>query len=85
MKCPWERIDGFRSILEFSRFVQWMNEQIKTSVAIEVPVDSPYANAPSLREKWFLHVDSGEKWRLVWPDPPFPGIFEVVLSIHRGV
>ena len=74
MKCPWEKINDFRSLLEFNRFVHWVSENI----AMEIPVKSPYAGATSLDEKWFIHIDSGEVWRLVWPDPPFTGVFEQV-------
>jgi hypothetical protein len=55
-----------------------MNEQINANVARERPVKTPYAGAPSLDEKWFLHIDSGEVSRRVWPDPPFTGLFEPV-------
>lgn len=78
MKCPWEKINNFQSLLEFNRFVSWMNEQVDENVVKLIPVVSPYAGATVLGEKWFLHVESGEIWRLVWPDPPFTGVFEVV-------
>lgn len=80
-KCPWEIINDFRSLLEFNRFVQWMNEQVNANVAREIAVRSPYASSTSLNEKWFFHIDSGEAWRLIWPDPPFTGIFEPVRLI----
>jgi hypothetical protein len=77
-KCPWEKIDDFRSLSEFNRLVHWMNVQVSENAAQETPVRSPYAGATSLQEKWFIHVDSGDIWRLVWPDPPFTGVFEPV-------
>lgn len=76
--CPWEKIDNFRSPSEFKRFTQWLDERIRDGEAKEVSVQSPYAGATSLQEKWVVHVESGDIWRLVWPDPPFVGVFEPV-------
>ena len=79
MKCPWEKIDDFNSLSEFNRFVDWINDQVGKSIAKEIPVKSPYAGATSLKEKWFVYIESNDVWRLVWPDPPFTGVFEPVL------
>ena len=78
MKCPWEKIDDFRSFSEFNRFFAWINEQVSANAAREIPVRSQYAGATSLKEAWFLHIESGDIWRLVWPDPPFTGVFEPI-------
>ncbi|MBC3929991.1 hypothetical protein [Undibacterium sp. CY21W] len=75
-KCPWGKIDAFQSISEFNRFVAWMNEQVIANDASETFVKQRYAGASTLDEKWFTHIDSGEVWRLVRPDPPFAGVFE---------
>lgn len=76
--CPWEKIKDFRSIIEFRRFEEWMNDQIRTGSAREIEVVFPYAEAPSFYQKWFEHCDTQTVWRLVWPDPPFPGVFEPI-------
>lgn len=76
--CPWDPIHDFRSYAEFDRFVEWMNTQIASGIAEEISVSSHYIGSTSLSEKWFKHVGSGIVWRLVWPDPPFTGVFEPV-------
>ena len=76
--CPWEKISDFRSYSEFERFVEWMDEQVRSAVAVEVPVERPYIGATTFREKWFRHIATGSTWRLVWPDAPFTGVFETV-------
>lgn len=76
--CPWERICDFRSYSEFDRFVAWMDEQVRSANAEELPVSKPYLGATTFREKWFRHIASGTTWRLVWPDAPFTGTFEPV-------
>ena len=75
--CPWEEIRGFQSPGEFNRFVGWITEQAKLGTVEEVPISSPYAGA-TFQEKWFRHKESGKVWRLVWPDAPFTGVFELV-------
>ena len=77
--CPWEKIANFQSLSEFNRFVDWMSEHVKSGEAQEVPVGKLYlGDCAGFPEKWFLHVASGQIWRLVWPDFPFTGIFEQV-------
>jgi len=76
--CPWEKISDFRSYSEFERFVEWMDEQVESAVAVELPVERPYIGATTFREKWFRHTATGMTWRLVSPDPPFTGVFEPV-------
>ena len=77
-KCLWEEIDGFQSLGEFNGFVAWINEQVATGKAKELLVKSPYMDATTFEEKWFAHLESGQVWRLVWPDGPFTGLFEPV-------
>jgi len=76
--CAWEEISNFRSLIEFRRFVTWMEQQITAGLATEVPVGNPYSGAASLTEKWFRHIESGQIWRLIWPDGPFCGLFKQV-------
>jgi hypothetical protein len=77
-QCPWDPIQAFSTPGEFSRFVAWMGNLVSQSSAKEVPVVKPYAGATTFTEKWYMHVASGQIWRLVWPDAPFKGLFERV-------
>ncbi len=73
--CPWERIDDFASRAEFDRFVAWMSAQVDAGSATEVPVTMRYLESTTLIERWYRHSESGQTWRVVWPDPPFRGLF----------
>jgi hypothetical protein len=75
--CPWEKISDFQSLSEFNRFVEWMADQTKSGAAEEIPVEKTYLGGNTFREKWFRHIASGQIWRVVWPDAPFKGIFEL--------
>lgn len=74
--CSWESINDFASFSEFNRFVSWIDKQVAIGQAVELEVGAPYLDATSFTEKWYRHIDSGETWRLVWPDGPFTGLFE---------
>jgi hypothetical protein len=80
--CPWEEVDGFVSLVEFRSFERWMLGQVSGGLARQVPVADPYRrDADELVEVWYLHLQSREVWRLVWPEPPFGGVFlRVVLE-----
>lgn len=81
--CPWEEIRGFDGWTEFERFLSWIDMQIADGTAREVPVFHAY-NVMDLTEKWFEHIPSKTTWRLVWPDPPFAGVFlKVEISLSR--
>lgn len=74
----WQAIDDFQSLGEFNRFVIWLEEQVSVGEAEEVTVEQPYVGAMSLKERWFRNSTESRIWRLVYPDPPFTGIFEPV-------
>ena len=77
--CPWEEIDGFVSLVEFRSFERWMTGQVSGGLARQVPVASPYRHEErGLAEVWYVHLVSREVWRLVWPEPPFQGIFKKI-------
>jgi hypothetical protein len=78
MRCPWEYIGGFRSLIEFREFQSWMDQQAKRGIAAQVPVASRCYGF-NLEEQWYTHIETSENWRLVWPDPPFAGVFEKVV------
>lgn len=74
----WARINDFKGILEFERFVAWIDDLIKSGGAIEHHVDHPYAGSTSLKERWITKAGRQQMWRIVWPDGPFKGVFEPV-------
>ena len=77
--CPWEEVDGFSNLVEFRSFERWMTGQVSGGLARQVPVASPYRHGDSellLVEVWYVHLLSRQTWRLVWPEPPFDGIFQ---------
>jgi hypothetical protein len=81
--CPWEEVDGFASLTEFRSFERWVTGQVSGGLARQVPVGSPYIHdgvhaAVVLAEVWYLHLQSRETWRLVWPEPPFDGVFKKI-------
>lgn len=76
--CPWERIADFDGWSEFNRFNVWLHSQVAEGVAKETAILKPYSEAGGLTEKWFVHMPTNQVWRLVWPEPPFAGIFEPV-------
>jgi hypothetical protein len=78
--CPWEEVGSFRSPVEFRSFERWMTGQVSAGMARQVPVGSPYLDGAVFVEVWYLHLKSREVWRLVWPEPPFDGVFLPVES-----
>jgi hypothetical protein len=79
--CPWEEVDEFVSLVEFRGFERWMTGQVSGGLARQVPVATPYRHEHSelvLVEVWYVHLMSREVWRLVWPEPPFNGIFKKI-------
>jgi hypothetical protein len=69
-------MSGFRSHSECQRFVTRIDEQVRSAVAVGVPVEKPYIGATTFREKWFRHTASGKTWRMVWPGAPVTESFE---------
>jgi hypothetical protein len=79
MSCPWEEVDGFVSLVEFRSFERWMTGQVSGGMARQVPVGDPYRHEELvLVEVWYVHLMSREVWRLVWPEPPFNGVFKKI-------
>lgn len=79
-ECEWDEIQGFDGWFEFDKFTAWIAERVKSGAAVEVEVESRYGPSRMREEKWFRHAASGQVWRLVWPDPPFQGVFEPVAN-----
>jgi len=74
----WEAISGFRSPGEYSRFVAFIESQVSTGVAEELPPDPSYEAGHVYGGRWFRDRSSGAVWRLVPPDIPFQGLWEPV-------
>lgn len=71
--------------MEFRSFERWIAGQVSAGMARQVPVeqayDPPTLQQAALVEVWYLHVTSREVWRLVWPEPPFDGVFQRIAVI----
>jgi hypothetical protein len=64
---------GFKSWNDY----EWFKKSIQTNADFaEIPVEKPYL--PGFLELWFLHRPSGQKYRLVQPDPPFRGVWQKI-------
>jgi hypothetical protein len=73
----WEEIHGFASPGEYERFRVWIAEAISEGVLAETPVKEPYSTSPMFDEHWYRD-QTGNRWRVVAPDPPFRGVFQRV-------
>jgi hypothetical protein len=78
MTAAWEPIHGSGSPCEYERFTEWIAQRVSAGAAEPVEVDTPWAGASTVVERWFRRPDSGEVWRLVASDPPSRGLFERV-------
>ncbi|PXW48286.1 hypothetical protein [Dickeya zeae] len=67
-----EEIDDFQSMSEFNRFEEWVEKEIALGSAMEINVSNYYAGI-NFKERWFKFNETGEIWRLVYPDGPFNG------------
>ena len=74
----WEEIHGFSSPGEYERFLEYIQEQIRTGRVQEIPIDPSYGPVLLFGGRWLRHSSSGEVWRLIPPDPPFYGVWEPV-------
>jgi hypothetical protein len=73
--AAWEPIDGFRSPGEFERFQGWISGFVDDGSAERVPVDAGWKDANPLFEEWYRCAETGQTWRLLFPDPPSRGSF----------
>ena len=76
--CGWEPVDGFKSLAEYERLRDSVNEQVRLGQADERRVAKPYSGLKTIDERWYRCKANGEIWRMIAPDPPFPGIFDKV-------
>lgn len=70
-----EEINEFFSILEFERFQKYLEGLINDGELIEIPVIKRYAGFP---EHWYRCKECAQIWRLVHPDSPFKGMWNIV-------
>ena len=76
--CGWRAVERFKSFEDYDRLKGSISEQVRVGQAEERRVRKPYSGLQTLEERWYRCRASGENWRLIAPDPPFPGIFERV-------
>jgi len=74
--CGWVAVVAFSSFEDYERLRRSITGQVKGGEAEERRVRKPYSGLETLDEHWYRCRATGDIWRLVAPDPPFPGIFE---------
>ena len=65
----WEKIDGFQSPREFSRFLKWIEKQLAEGSCEEILLED--SGQEYWQERHFKSRESGEVWKLVRPDPGY--------------
>ena len=78
-----EEIRGFRSLLEYQRFLEHIDDRLAEGALVDTDVHENYPKSGIAGERWFTHVESGETWRLVPPDFPQRGGWERVLKADQ--
>lgn len=73
----WDQITGFTSPGEYRRFLLWIQSALDEKSLVEIPVQARYGPSEMFDERWF-EAPSGQRWRLVAPEPPFLGVFLMV-------
>jgi len=68
-ECSWEEILGFRNSYELGDFTKWLNDQIEKKTAEEIS-EQKSSLMDDFKQRWFIHKNSGTKWRLILPDGP---------------
>jgi len=76
--CRWSAVERFESFEDYERLLGSISQLLTTGEAEERRVSKPYSGLETLDERWFRCRGTRETWRLIAPDPPFPGIFEKV-------
>ncbi|MBK7208533.1 MAG: hypothetical protein IPH91_09770 [Elusimicrobia bacterium] len=71
-------IHGFQTTGEFNRFVEFLKTQVNLGILQEIPSDPAYSKGEIVGGRWFREIKSGKVWRLIDPDPPFRGLWEMV-------
>jgi hypothetical protein len=74
----WEEIRGFASLGEYQRFVRYIEGLVASGLASEIPAEPAYGVNEVYGGRWFVDKSTGKIWRLVKPDFPFRGVWEVI-------
>ena len=74
----WEEIHGFRTLDEYDVFECQIENLLQSGKISEVPADPDYGYGEIYGGRWFLNLENKQKWRLVPPDFPFRGLWELV-------
>lgn len=73
-----KEIQGFDSPGHFESFCKSLDKWVADGFMTRIPVEKIYG-PKMFNEEWYLSSDR-EVWRLVEPDYPFKGVFELVRS-----
>lgn len=74
----WEEIHGFRSLREFNKFVEYIENKVTAGEVVEIVPDPRFGKGEIYGGRWFKVASTGIIWRLVPPDIPFKGSWEPV-------
>ncbi len=74
--CSWTTVEAFDSMAQYRALVGRLESEVAEGRAQQVPLDPSKAWGNTFKERWFKCVATGGTWRLVAPDPPFPGVFD---------
>lgn len=70
-----EEIDSFRSIVEYKRFLKYLDEFVKSNDVEEIHTEDP---SQFYDEKYYRCKQCNQKWTLAIPDFPFKGFWKRV-------
>jgi hypothetical protein len=76
--CDWETIEAFDSLNHYKEFLAKLEAEVAAGKAQALKVDSSKGWGSAWKERWFECKADHRIWRLVAPDPPFPGVFDVL-------
>jgi len=74
--CNWVTVDAFRSLAEYKKLLSELEAGVAAGLVEQVPADPAKGWGTAFKEQWFRCLGDHEIWRLVAPDPPFPGVFD---------
>lgn len=69
---------GFSQQSEYDRYVVWIGQQVAAGNLVEVPPDPDYKPDTLSGGRWYREEATGVTWRLLDPDYPFCGRWEMV-------
>lgn len=78
--CGLTKVDSFVSPGEYKRFLKYLEAKTETGVIEEVQTNFEYRKGQLIGGRWFKCLRHQVIWRLIEPDFPFKGCWEVVLN-----